>query len=681
MTVYLSGISLALLALAGIASVYADDATPENVNKPLTLEEAITPYAGLVEKGVDTSTLHGKIMCGYQGWFAAEGDGYERGFVHWGGVDGNPPRSSVDFWPDMDEYSQDEKYPTNFRHQDGVTAYVFSSANRKTVLRHFKWMKEYGIDGVFVQRFTSVTGDPKKYRISNAVLNRCREGANTYGRAFAVMYDTSLDRNSVDAIKGDWTRLTKEMEILSTPAYLKHRGAPVVVLWGYGFEDRKFDPAATEELLKFFKEPGNGACTIMIGVPNDWREWKDEKILLAEKYVSVIQPWNVGRYSTPETVNAHFANLFPGDIEWCKKRDKDYYAVIFPGFSWTNLHKGQTTLNAIPRQSGKFFWSQAELVKKYGMDMAYVAMFDEVDEGTAIFKCTNNPPAGRFCTYEGYPSDHYLKLAGLAGRLLRGENVSFPETKPDPLQKTYRPMSLMEYYKGSLAIPSASAEKIKQQFKDIQIGVIPSNSLSTWMYALGGDNFKIVEFNLKNMQDSMPDPKAYPLIVFGAGGEKFGFAEDISLEKVSEQLRDYVRNGGVFLVMSGGRYPMYYPDNGDKAKNIGLNLGFLPDKKSMKVVFPADFPGGFKEWTLLKGIASRLPNRDLYPSKVKYKSLATVSSSDGKELGDMIAVIGPGGQLGNGRIVYLASSLQEHPQKELILASLLEYVGTMIKQK
>ena len=43
------------------------------------------------------------------------------------------------------------------------------------------------------------------------------------------------------------------------------------------------------------------------------------------------------------------------------------------------------------------------------MDMAYVAMFDEVDEGTAIFKVTNWPPRpGRFMTFDGLPSDWYF---------------------------------------------------------------------------------------------------------------------------------------------------------------------------------------------------------------------------------------------------------------------------------
>ena len=35
----------------------------------------------------------------------------------------------------------------------GKPAYLFSAWNRKTVLRHFRWMKEYGLDGVLVQRF------------------------------------------------------------------------------------------------------------------------------------------------------------------------------------------------------------------------------------------------------------------------------------------------------------------------------------------------------------------------------------------------------------------------------------------------------------------------------------------------------------------------------------------------
>jgi hypothetical protein len=66
----------------------------------------------------------------------------------------------------------------------------------------------------------------------------------------------------------------------------------------------------------------------------------------------------------------------------------------------------------------------SELGPCAGADMLYVAMFDEVDEGTAIFKCTNEPPTRdgvKFITYEGLPSDQYLRLTGLAGKVIRGE--------------------------------------------------------------------------------------------------------------------------------------------------------------------------------------------------------------------------------------------------------------------
>ena len=61
--------------------------------------------------------------------------------------------------------------------------------------------------------------------------------------------------------------------------------------------------------------------------------------------------------------------------------------------------------------------------KPAGAGIIYVAMFDEVDEGTAIFKCANELPVGPapFLTYEGLPSDFYLRLTGEGVRLLRGE--------------------------------------------------------------------------------------------------------------------------------------------------------------------------------------------------------------------------------------------------------------------
>ena len=62
--------------------------------------------------------------------------------------------------------------------------------------------------------------------------------------------------------------------------------------------------------------------------------------------------------------------------------------VIFPGFSWYNLRQnGQgSPKNQIPRMKGEFLWRQCYNAKAAGAEMLKIAMFDEVNEATAMFK-------------------------------------------------------------------------------------------------------------------------------------------------------------------------------------------------------------------------------------------------------------------------------------------------------
>jgi hypothetical protein len=165
----------------------------------------------------------------------------------------------------------------------------------------------------------------------------------------------------------------------------------------------------------------------MLGIATGWRMQDRDALVHPELHqvllmADVLSPWSVGRFRDLPGIQRHAEQYWKQDIMWARKHNIDYMPVIFPGFSWHNL-KG-AKLGAIPRLKGQFLWSQVVANKEAGMDMLYIAMFDEVDEGTAIFKCSNLPPSNggaSFLTLEGVPSDFYLRLAGQAGKLLRGE--------------------------------------------------------------------------------------------------------------------------------------------------------------------------------------------------------------------------------------------------------------------
>ena len=400
----------------------------------------LVPYDGPSVHGVDTSTLHGKVMTGYQGWFNCEGDGAGLGWTHWARDRSQPPAPgnvTVDLWPDVTELAADERYPAKFRHADGSPAEVFSSFNRQTVLRHFRWMREHGIDGAFVQRFANGLRSESLRHHKDVVLSSCRAGANREGRAYAVMYDLSgLQSGQVARVMDDWQMLRQKMHIGDDPAYLKHRGKPLVAIWGVGFnDDRRYTLDECRELVESLKADG---CSVMLGVPTYWREQHrgavdDPQLHEICKLADVLSPWTVGRYRTPEEARRHGEQIWKADIQWCHDRAIGCLPVVFPGFSWHNLRTG-APLGQIPRLKGKFLWSQFAAAKASGAQMVYVAMFDEVDEGTAIFKCTNSPPPGEtpFLTYQGLPTDQYLWLTGEGGRLIRGEreDMAFPSRVP-----------------------------------------------------------------------------------------------------------------------------------------------------------------------------------------------------------------------------------------------------------
>lgn len=380
------------------------------------------------------SSYKGLVMAGYQGWFHASEDGI---------MYPDELNIRIDMWPDVSEY--EKTYPTGLKHSDGSTAYFFSSDDRSSIDLHFKWMQQYGVDGVFVQRFFRAAQKKTRKDVSTNIIRNTFEAASKYERAIAIMYDLSgLKASGEDcsSLIEDWKFLVDSLKVTNqngNQTYTFFNGKPLVAIWGLGFADRPFNirDIGIERFIDFLKNDDEyGGCSIMLGVPTFWRDLNsdcihDPYLHTIIKMADIVMPWTVQRF-TPLLHNdmERYRDLILGDMEWCKENGIDYVPCVTPGFSWHNLSRFEfpddiKPVASIPRQKGRFYWSQIATAINAGASMLYVAMFDEVNEGTAIFKVSNEPPISesttKFADLEGVPSDYYLRLTGEAAKMLRKE--------------------------------------------------------------------------------------------------------------------------------------------------------------------------------------------------------------------------------------------------------------------
>src|SRR5690242_2422907 len=88
---------------------------------------APAPTIPQIASGVDPTTLDGKLMFGYQGWFGCPGDGsLLNSWEHWS-RGGEPTAATlrVDMWPDVSELSEGERCKTSMALPDGRPAQLY----------------------------------------------------------------------------------------------------------------------------------------------------------------------------------------------------------------------------------------------------------------------------------------------------------------------------------------------------------------------------------------------------------------------------------------------------------------------------------------------------------------------------------------------------------------------------
>lgn len=354
---------------------------PNPIFQYLVREDWKRPYAGSTLRGaVANTTLKGKAMVGYQGWFRTPNDPYDSGWIHWGNMQRGD--FSIDMWPDTSAYPPEAlEKAANVKTLSGKTAYLFSSASPHVVRQHFAWMRKHDIDGAFLQRFINAgtyatTGHPEW------ALGNVRDAANREGRVWAVEYDVSgaPDEKLFDLISRDWKWLVDDFGLKKDPAYAKEGTKPVVFVWGLAVGGRNIRPETAEKIFDFLKnDPTYGGNYVIGGLPGNWRKLGPE--------------WQ-NHIRQQDGTLAWMSQSFSEDIADFKKLGIDYFPHVKPGFSWANLkHIATGAKDAYtPREGGAYYEAQLEKVIQAGGDRLFVGMYDEYDEGTAIIPMSDDPP-------------------------------------------------------------------------------------------------------------------------------------------------------------------------------------------------------------------------------------------------------------------------------------------------
>jgi hypothetical protein len=400
------------------------------------------PASGLTKSvtKIDSSSLQGKVLCGYQGWFRCPGDAADMGWVHWSrdSKQLTPEKLTFEMWPDVSEFPANEVFTApGFTDAAGKPMSLFSSDHPGTVQRHFEWMRDHGIDGVWLQHFVvDLPGGPaeNRYASRRRVVDHVRDSAMKTGRVWGLAFDIAGMKTEKihDVLTREWKKLVDE-GVTHDPNYIHEGGKPVVEIFGF-YRQATGNYLTTEvanQLLDFLKTPGPYAAYVVGGGDWDWRRNTDPEWQAMLKRLDACSPWNVGNTSKDSAGVVHASMAYwADDKRECEKRGQLWLPIVYPGFSWDNLQRKPPGSTLIPRRKGQFLWEQFHELSKLGVNSICVAMFDEVDEATAIFKVTNSPPAqAHFLNHEDMPSDWYLRLVGEGTRLLRGK-LLVPEIIP-----------------------------------------------------------------------------------------------------------------------------------------------------------------------------------------------------------------------------------------------------------
>ena len=179
--------------------------------------------------------------------------------------------ATVDFWPDISELDPDELFATEHdaaRRQPGES--LFRLTTQKTVVRHFQWMKDNHLDGVFLQRFSSELVQPGPFRLPQpGGRQRARRRRNLRpGLRDHVRHLRPDAATLVSTLTNDWAYLVNTLQRHQQPALPAAQGQAGGGHLGLRLHRPARHARRRADRDQLFKAAG---CTVMGGVPTYWR--------------------------------------------------------------------------------------------------------------------------------------------------------------------------------------------------------------------------------------------------------------------------------------------------------------------------------------------------------------------------------------------------------------------------
>lgn len=260
------------------------------------------------------------------------------------------------------------------------------------------------------------------------------QAAAKYGVGWAIEYDLSSanisgqDNNIGEVLLTDLNGAAG-LGFFDNATYFHHNGKPVVELWGFGI-NKRVTPSAAMDIVTMVK---NAGYHVVLGVQQAWRSELQNTTETpygdVYKVADTIQPWTVGSYGN-DNLEGFYTGTQQPDAQELSSLGIGSSIVIWPGSSSGNSLQdfvpGNPSIPVYeknPRYNGTYYNTQIDHAVSLKPQFIFTAMFDEVNEGTAIMPTLRSNELPTNAQFIGLDDDqdhgYYLTRAGYATQALK----------------------------------------------------------------------------------------------------------------------------------------------------------------------------------------------------------------------------------------------------------------------